>query len=135
MAQSSNDNFPSAMYIAAARRPTSAEYADLGFAATPAPTVRTGTSYTLALANNHRLVECANAAAITVTVPTDAAVFLPLGARIEIVQAGAGQITVSGSGVTLRLPAGKTAKTRLQYSVITLTKCGADEWILSGDLA
>jgi hypothetical protein len=59
----------------------------------------------------------------------------PLGARIEIAQTDAGQITVLGAGVTLRLPAGKTAKTRLQYSIIALTKRGADEWILSGDLA
>ena len=94
-----------------------------------------GTTYTLALADNHRLVECANAAAITVTVPTDAAVFFPLGARIEIAQTGAGQITVAGAGITLRLPSGKQAKTRLQYSIIALTKRGADEWILSGDLA
>ena len=97
--------------------------------------MQTGTSYTLALADNHRLVECANAAAITVTVPTNAAVALPVGARIELAQTGAGQITVAGSGVTLRLPAGKTAKTRLQYSIIALTKRNTDEWILSGDLA
>ena len=112
-----------------------ADIADISFAATPAPTVQTGTSYTLALADNHRLVECANAAAITVTVPTDSAVFFPFGARIEIVQAGAGQITVGGPGITLRLPAGKQAKTRLQYSVIVLTKRTYDEWFLSGDLA
>lgn len=67
--------------------------------------------------------------------PNDAAVAFPFGARIEIVQTGAGQITVSGAGVTLRLPAGKTAKTRLQYSIIALTKRGTDEWILSGYLA
>lgn len=111
------------------------DIADIGFAATPAPTVRTGSSYTLALADNHRLVECANAAAITVTVPTNAAVAFPLGARIDVAQTGAGQITVGGAGITLRLPVGKTARTRLQYSIIALTKRGADEWILSGDLA
>ena len=54
----------------------------------------------------------------------------PVGARIEIAQAGAGQITVGGAGVTLRLPAGKQAKTRLQYSVIALTKRNTDEWTL-----
>ena len=111
------------------------DIADIALAATLVPTVRTGTSYTLALADNHRLVECTNATAITVTVPIDAAVAFPLGARIEIAQTGAGQIIVSGSAVTLRVPAGKTAKTRLQYSIIALTKRGADEWILSGDLA
>ena len=50
------------------------DIADISFAATPAPTVQSGASYTLALADNHRVVECANAAAITVTVPTNAAV-------------------------------------------------------------
>jgi len=111
------------------------DIADIGFAATPAPTVCAGTAYTLALADNHRLIECANAAAITVTVPTDSAGTFPIGARIEIVQAGAGQITVSGAGVTLRLPSGKQAKTRLQYSVIVPSKRNTDEWFLSGDLA
>jgi hypothetical protein len=37
--------------------------------------------------------------------------------------------------VGLRLPTGKQAKTRLQYSTIALTKRNTDEWILSGDLA
>ena len=69
------------------------------------------------------------------TVPTNATVAFPLGARIDIAQTGGGQITVSGAGVTLRLPSGKQAKTRLQYSVIALTKRDTDEWILSGDLA
>jgi hypothetical protein len=69
-----------------------------------------------------------------VTVQTNAAIAFPVGARIEIAQTGAGQITVSGAGVTLRLPAGKTPKTRLQYSIIALTKRNTDEWILSGDL-
>ena len=112
-----------------------ADIADIKFAASPTPTVKTATTYTLALADNNRLVEIANASAITLTVPTNAAVAFPIGARIEIAQTGAGQITVSGSGVTLRLPSGKQAKTRLQYSVISLTKRGADEWIVSGDLA
>ena len=67
--------------------------------------------------------------------PNDSAVGFPFGARIEIAQTGAGQITVSGGGFTLRLPSGKTAKTRLQYPIIALTKLNTDEWVLSGDLA
>ena len=69
------------------------------------------------------------------TVPTDAAVAFPVGAHIKIAQTGVGQITVSGAGITLRLPAGKQAKTRLQYSTIALTRRNTDECILSGDLA
>ena len=81
------------------------------------------------------MIEIGNASAITLTVPTNAVVAFPLGARIDIAQTGAGQITVFGAGVTLRLPAGKAAKTRLQYSIIALSKRNTDEWILSGDLA
>ena len=62
---------------------------------TARPADQSGTSYSLALADIHRIVECApNTAAITVTVPTDAAVAFPVGVRIEIPQTGAEQITV-----------------------------------------
>jgi hypothetical protein len=60
------------------------------------PNAQIGATYTLALTDNHRLVECSNAAAITVTVPSAAAITFPIGAPIEIAQTGAGQITVAG---------------------------------------
>ena len=79
------------------------------------------------------VVEWANATAITVTVPAEAVVASCSAPASRLLRAG--QITVSGSGVTLRLPSGKQAKTRLQYSIIALTKRNMDEWIFSGDLA
>ena len=100
---------------------------------TPAPPVHTGTSYTLALADNHRLVEMRQRRRDHRDRADRRCGHLP-ARRPHRDQTGVGQI-ISGSGVTLRLPSGKAAKTRLQYSIIALTKRNTNEWILSGDLA
>jgi hypothetical protein len=55
---------------------------------------QTATTYTFTLTDNGKLVTLSNAAAITVTVPTDAAVAFPAGASIDLLQLRAGQITV-----------------------------------------
>lgn len=58
----------------------------------------TGTSRSLTAADNGKQLIFSNASAITVTVPTG----LPVGFNVMLVQGSTGQITVSGSGVTLR---------------------------------
>lgn len=99
------------------------------------PNTQNGTTYTLAATDSARLVKFTNAGAIALTVPANATVALPLGTTIALVQAGTGQITVAGGGgVGLRNP-GLTLKSRQQWSRMTLEKIGADEWLLSGDLA
>lgn len=96
---------------------------------------QTGTTYTLVLADAGKAVELTNAAATTVTVPPNASVAFPIGTIIELDQLGAGQVTiVAGSGVTLR-SAGSLAKTRLQFSAVSLRKQATDIWLLVGDLA
>src|SRR4029077_17465153 len=76
---------------------------------------QTGVAYTLAATDIGRLITCANAAAITVTVPQDSAAAFPVGTWCEVYQLGAGQVTVAaGAGATLR--ATPTAKARAQYS-------------------
>ena len=52
---------------------------------------QTGTTYTLALTDNGRLVTLSNASAITVTVPTNASVAFSTGAIVNLQQIGAGQ--------------------------------------------
>ena len=75
---------------------------------------QTGTTYTLVLTDNGRLVTLSNAAAITLTVPTNASVAFATGAVINIQQIGAGQVTVAGAaGVTVT---GTGTKLRTQYS-------------------
>ena len=94
---------------------------------------QTGTTYTLVITDNGRLVTLSNAAAITLTVPLNATVAFATGAIINIQQIGAGQVTVAGAaGVTLN---GTGTKTRAQWSAASLVKTATDTWTLIGDLA
>ena len=94
---------------------------------------QTGTTYTLVLTDNGRLVTLSNAAAITLTVPTNASVAYATGAVINIQQIGAGQVTVAGAaGVTVT---GTGTKLRTQYSAAALVKTGTDSWTMIGDLS
>lgn len=96
---------------------------------------QTGTTYTLAASDQNKAVECNNASSITVTVPLNSSVAFPIGSIVEIMQLGAGQITIAGaSGVTIQC-ASVNLKTRAQYSIITLRKRDTDTWVLGGDLA
>lgn len=93
---------------------------------------QTGTSYTLVLADRDKLVTLNNAAAITLTVPTNASVAYATGAVINIQQIGAGQVTVVGdTGVTVN---GTGTKTRAQWSAASLVKTATDTWTLIGDI-
>jgi len=95
---------------------------------------QTGTTYTLVLTDATKLVTLDNGSAIAVTVPTNASVAFPSGSQINLVQKGAGQVTVSGdSGVTVNATPG--AKTRAQWSAATLIKIDTDTWVLLGDLS
>ena len=94
---------------------------------------QTGTTYTPVLTDNGKLVTLANAAAITLTVPTNASVAYAIGAQINIQAIGAGQVTIVGdTGVTVN---GTGTKLRAQWSAATLVKLGTDSWTLIGDLA
>lgn len=94
---------------------------------------QTGTTYTLALTDNGRLVTLSNASAITLTVPTNASVAFATGAVINLQQIGAGQVTVAAAaGVTIN---GTGTKTRAQWSAASLVKTATDTWTLIGDIA
>jgi len=94
---------------------------------------QSGTAYTLALSDAGKAVECTSASAATVTVPLNATVAFPIGTAIEVLQYGAGQVTLSpASGVTLRTPSSLTS--RAQYSSLSLRYRGGDEWVVGGDL-
>ena len=99
---------------------------------------QTGTTYTLVITDNGRLVTLSNAAAITVTVPLNATVAYATGAIINVQQIGAGQVTIQGaSGVTIT-STGATAttpKTRAQYSAASIIKTGTDSWTVIGDIS
>lgn len=71
-------------------------------------------------------------AATTITVPTDATAGIAVGARVDFLQTTAGQLTLVGaSGVTLQSAFG--LKTRTQWSVLSLLKIAANQWVVFGD--
>lgn len=93
---------------------------------------QTGTTYTLVLTDVAKVISLTNAAAITLTIPTNASVAFPTGTQILVYQGGAGQVTVSGAGVTIRAQGSKT-KTNGQYAVAALLKVATDEWVFFGN--
>jgi hypothetical protein len=102
---------------------------------------QTGATYTFVLADaDNKLVTASNASAQTYSIPTNANVAYPIGAQINIIQIGAGQVTINAvtSGTTTVLSNGGTAaapKLRVQYSSATLIKVATDTWYVIGDIA
>jgi hypothetical protein len=91
-------------------------------------------TYTLVLADAGKLIRCTKGTAMSIIIPTNAAEAYSIGQRVDIMQYGAGQVTVSGdTGVTLRFT--PTNKLRATYSTASIIKVGTDEWVLAGDLA
>lgn len=92
-------------------------------------------SYTLDLADNGKIVEGNKATALSITVPPNADEAFPVGARVDVVQLGAGALTiVAGSGVTIRKPATLTLVLAEQYAAVTLYKRATNEWLIAGNL-
>ena len=95
---------------------------------------QTGTSYTLVLTDAGKMVTMANASAITLTVPPNASVAFPVNTRIDLLQYGAGQVTIAaGSGVTIYSKA-SALKLSAQYAGATLWKKATNTWVLVGDI-
>jgi hypothetical protein len=96
---------------------------------------QTGTSYTLVAGDAGELITLANASAITLTIPTNAAVPFATGTQITITRAGSGSVTVVGdTGVTVNSADG-FLKLRAQWSSGTLIKTNTNSWILIGDVS
>lgn len=94
---------------------------------------QTGTTYTLALTDAHKLVTLSNSSPITLTVPPNSSVAFDTGDQVNLLQLGTGQVTVAeGSGVNVRAQ-GSKKKLNGQYSIATLVKIASDEWVLVGN--
>jgi hypothetical protein len=81
-----------------------------------------------------KLVRCTKATAMSIIIPTNATQAYSIGQRVDIMQYGAGQVTVSpDTGVTLRST--PTNKLRAIYSTASIIKIATNEWVLAGDVA
>jgi len=101
---------------------------------------QTGTTYTFALTDKDKLVTASNASAQTYSIPTNASVAYPVGTQINIIQIGAGQVTIqaASSGTTTVSSTGATSTApalRAQYSSATLIKAATDLWYVVGDIS
>ena len=95
---------------------------------------QTVTTYNLVLTDAHKTVIVTNGSAIDLKIPTNSGIAFPIGTRIEIIQGGAGQITIVPSGgVTVNSSGGKT-KLAAQYAVATILKVATNTWYLFGDI-
>lgn len=95
---------------------------------------QTGTSYTLGLTDEFKIVTMTNSSANTVTIPPNVTAAFPIGSQITIVQMGAGETSiVPGSGVTL-YSADNDRDLRVIYSSCTLLKTAINTWLLIGDI-
>jgi hypothetical protein len=131
------DNTPAALTVAVDQvvgRLTGGNVASLGVNVFPQTlNAQTGTSYVLNASDVGKLVTCSNASAITFVIEGDGTLTWPVGGWCEIYQLGAGQVTVTASGSTIRST--PTLKARAQYSRLFAQKIAASTWALSGDLA
>lgn len=85
------------------------------------------------LDHKDNVVEMNSSSAMTFTIPLEATFSWPVGASMDIIQTGTGQVTIAiESGGTLNFTPGN--KLRTQWSSCTIMKRGADSWILYGDL-
>lgn len=88
---------------------------------------QTGTTYTLALTDQNANVRCTNAAAVVVTIPTNATVPFPLNAVAYISQGGAGAVSVVGA-TSVTVNNSNNAATAGKGDYIAVVKVGTDEW-------
>jgi hypothetical protein len=85
------------------------------------------------LAHKDNVVEMNSGSALNFTIPLEATFSWPVGASMDIIQTGSGQVTIAKEdGVTLNYTPGN--KLRTQWSSCTIMKRAADTWIVYGDL-
>jgi hypothetical protein len=89
---------------------------------------QTGTTYAPVLADQGKVVTLSNAAAITVTLPSDATTAFPIGTEIVFVTTGAGTATFA-AGASAAVTG--VALTASQWTVTTVIKTAANTWVVS----
>ena len=101
---------------------------------------QSGTTYTLASTDQYQvLVQTTNAAAKTVSIPTDATYNFPIGTCISFLNTGAGDLTIDAvtPGTTTVTSAGATsaAPTVGEHKSAAAIKTAANTWTVVGAVA
>jgi hypothetical protein len=92
-----------------------------------------GSSYTLVLSDNGKMVEMSTLS--TLSIPTNAAQAFAIGAQITILQTTSGQVTIAATdGGTTTVNGTPGLKLRAQWSSAVCIKRATDSWVVLGDL-
>jgi hypothetical protein len=95
---------------------------------------QSGTTYTVVLSDNGKVVEVSNASPITVSIPTNTTAF-PIGSQITVLQSGTGQITFAATTPeTTTINGTPGLKLRTQWSSAVLLKRDTEQWVVLGDV-
>lgn len=89
-----------------------------------------GTSYQLLLSDNGNKIVSTGAAAVSLTIPTNALVAFPIGSRIKVTQQGDGVITLITTGLTI---VSSSALFTIKGQTITLEKTALNTWSIEGN--
>jgi hypothetical protein len=89
-----------------------------------------GTSYTLDIDDYNSILLFTNVNPVTLTIPTDTSVAIPIGTSQQFTQQGTGVVTVGGAGVTIVTD---LLLSSVQGETRTLTKIGTNTWSLVGN--
>jgi hypothetical protein len=93
-------------------------------------------NYTLVATDVGKLITMTSASALSLSIPTDAAVTWPVGARVDVLVMGAGMVTVSAAFPgTTTVNGTPSLVSRAQWSAFSLIKRAANLWVVVGDLA
>ena len=96
--------------------------------------VTTSTAYTISASDLYTRVEFDSTSPVTVTIPADLTLNLPVGSSVELLQSNTGKITVQGEGVEVSIYGPDNQfKSRVRWSSIFLEKRGANSWLVTGD--
>ena len=91
-------------------------------------------SFTLSLSDAGKTILLDTASTMTLTVPTNSSVEIPIGYQYFVIESGSGRTTFTpASGVTIN---SKNSQMYIdtQYGKATLLKVGTDSWIAYGDI-
>jgi hypothetical protein len=89
-----------------------------------------GTTYQFLLTDNGKKIVTSSATAVTVTIPTNAVVALPIGARIKLTQQGNGVVTLVVTGITI---VSSSPLYTIKGQTITLEKTALNTWTIEGN--
>jgi len=92
-----------------------------------------GTSYTVVLSDNSKMLEFSSSSSVSVIIPKNATAAIPIGSQISLLRVGTGQVTVVPEDGTVTINSSLGLKLRAQWSGAVLTKRATNLWVLNGD--